>query len=444
MKRIISACDYWLSHINLQNDTFIKQILTEYKGYIPLSTISTFPKLQHWGTDLELIYNALTNDVSKKKYSVIFNKELIDIGGRNRIRRMLRRRDDLTKYKDLVQKIDRIRKLQREEEGIEDTADDDDALSTPEYMNAKKELEKLELELVEHDTSQFDGSYEEDEELPEQISNDGMSNDDDIIPFNAYEYALLCPKRIDYTRLDDDEYYIEQINKPSKQPKKKRLGKSTLPKYTSDRKVHVIRTTKQLNAFCNTVKASNETVLGFDVEFCTLDEDIRNSLPAMLSIASSDNVGLIWLDKFDNNGKDMLSDPECEPLLSLLADSSVQKVGVAVTSDAKCLASWWGVTDTSFTSHYFSNMVDMNHITDNDKLCNKSLQEMVAEVLERDLPKLKEKDKQMKKEMRKRGKTQAKFKTSHWRSDELTPEMKQYAADDASSALDIWNAVYKT
>ena len=439
MKRIISACDYWSSHINLQNDTFIKQTLQDYKGYIPLSTISTFSKLQHWGTDLELIYNALTNDVSKKKYSVIFNKDMIDIGGRNRIRRMLRRRDDLSKYIDLVQKIDRIRKLQREEEGKEGTADSD-ALSTPEYMNAKEELEKLELELVEHDTSQFD-SYEKDEELPQPISNDRMSNDDMVL-FNKYEYALLRPKRIDYTRLDDDEYYIEQINKPPKQPKKKRIGKSSLPKYTSDRKIHVIRSAKQLNAFCNTVNTSNETVLGFDVEFCTLDEDLRNSLPAMLSIASSDMVGLIWLDKFDNNGKDMLSDPECEPLLSLLANSSIQKVGVGVTSDATNLASWWGVTDTSFTSHYFSNMVDMNHITDNDKLCNKSLQEMVAEVLQRDLPKLKEKDKQMKKEMRKRGKMQAKFKTSHWRSDELTPEMKRYAADDASSALDVWNAVY--
>lgn len=444
MKRIISACDYWFS-INLQNDTFIKQTLQDYKGHIPLSTISTFPKLQHWGTDLELIYNALTNDVSKKKYSVIFNKDLIDIGGRNRIRRMLRRRDDLTKYRDLVQKIDRIRKLQqREEEGIEETANTDDALSAPEYMNAKQELEKLETELLEHNTSQFD-SYEEDEELPQQISNNGLSKDDDTVLFNAYEYALLRPKKINYTRLDDDEYYIEQINKPPKQPKKKRLGKSTLPKYTSYRKIHVIRTTKQLKFFCNTLNtSSNETVLGFDVEFCTLEEDIRNSLPAMLSIASSDRVGLIWLDKFHNNGKDMLSDPECEPLLSLLADSSIQKVGVAVTSDTKHLASWWGVTDTSFTSHYFSNMVDMNHITENDKLCNKSLQEMVAEVLQRDLPKLKEKDKQMKKEMRKRGKTQAKFKTSHWRSDELTPEMKQYAADDSSSALDIWNEVSKT
>ena len=444
MKRIISACDYWFSYINLQNDTFIKQTLQDYGGYIPLSTISTFPKLQHWGTDLELIYNALTNDVSKKKYSVISNKDLVDIGGRNRIRRMLRRRDDLTKYTDLVQKIDRIRKLQREEDGIEDTANDD-SLSSPEYINARQELEKLELELVQHNTSQFDSSYEDDEELPQQISNDGMSKDDDFVSFNAYEYALLRPKRIDYTRLDDDEYYIEQINnKPPKQPKKKRIGKSTLPKYTSDRKIHVITTTKQLKTFCNTLNESGETVLGFDVEFCTLDEDLRNSLPAMLSIASSDNVGLIWLDKFDNNGKDMLSDPECEPLLSLLADSSIQKVGVAVTADAKHLASWWGVTDASFTSHYFSNMVDMNHITDNDKLCNKSLQEMVAEVLQRDLPKLKEKDKQMKKEMRKRGKIQAKFKTSHWRSDELTPEMKQYAADDASSALDVWNAVYNT
>ena len=125
-----------------------------------------------------------------------------------------------------------------------------DTLSTPEYKNAKQELEKLETELLEHNTSQFD-SYEEDEELPQQISNEGMSKDDDLVLFNPYEYALLRPKRIDYTRLDDDEYFEEQINKPPKQPKKKRIGKSTLPKYTSDRKIHVIRSTKQLNFFCN-------------------------------------------------------------------------------------------------------------------------------------------------------------------------------------------------
>ena len=53
MKRIISACDYWFSPPNLQNDEYIKQLLKDYDGHIPLKDIATFPKLQHWGNDLE-------------------------------------------------------------------------------------------------------------------------------------------------------------------------------------------------------------------------------------------------------------------------------------------------------------------------------------------------------------------------------------------------------
>ena len=435
MKRIISACDYWFSYINLQNDEYIKQLLKDYDGHIPLKDISTFPKLQHWGNDLELIHDALTNEVNQKKYKVIYNRELIEIGGRNRIRRMLRRRDVLSKYIDIVHKIDSIQKKRQGEGKIaEDDSTVQDHANSPEYIDAKQELEQLQIKLMGHSTSQLD-SYELDEEIPQQILNDeALSSTYD------YEYALLRPKRIDHTRLDEDDYYIEQLNKP-KSKTKKRMGKSSLPKYSSCREVQVITNTKQLNTFCDALH--NEQVLGFDVEYCTLETDIRNTLPAMLSLASSNKVGLIWLDKFTNNGKDMLSDPECESLFSLLANSSIQKVGVSASSDAKHLASWFGITDARFTSEFFSGMVDMELI-DNDKLWEKSLQQMVAEVLGRDLPKLKEKDKHMKKNMRKRGKVGGKYKASHWRSDKLTPEMKQYAADDAGSALDVWNTVHNT
>lgn len=59
-------------------------------------------------------------------------------------------------------------------------------------------------------------------------------------------------------------------------------------------------------------------------------------------------------------------------------------------------------------------------------------------VLECNLPKMKEKNAGKNKRRRKQGK---RVKTSHWRGD-LTKEMKQYAADDASCAIDIWNKTH--
>ena len=75
---------------------------------------------------------------------------------------------------------------------------------------------------------------------------------------------------------------------------------------------------------------------------------------------------------------------------------------MGVSKDVKHLAEWWGIKDEKFVSYYFSSLTDLEDQSDED-VAWKSLQDMCASVLERDLPKLKEKNASKRKEMRKRG-----------------------------------------
>ena len=75
-----------------------------------------------------------------------------------------------------------------------------------------------------------------------------------------------------------------------------------------------------------------------------MEMDIRGNLQAMLQLASPEPngvVGLIWLDKFPNHGKDMINDKGYEEFRSLLNDSSISKVGAGASADARNLAMWW-------------------------------------------------------------------------------------------------------
>ena len=366
----------------------------------------------------------------------------------------------------------------------------------PEFAEALDELEVLENEGVDYDLGDYHdyymenhfGSYvdgresnlekfllneriddhvdandfENDEELPSPIVDDGSTD---------YAFALVRHKRVkpehysyltsmedeslDYDDCENEsvmDFYPgedpldrllaepdgwesepEEVAKANPKPKRK-----TLKNYSSQRRIQVIKNAKQLASFCNNLKNSlnkdgTEAAIGFDVEYCSLEMDIRMTLPAMLQLASpapQGPVGLIWLDKFPNHGKDMIGNDEYADLLSLLSDPNISKVGVGASSDAKHLAAWWGITDKEYVSFFFSGLVDMDELDDGN-----SLQEMCAAVLERNLPKLKEKGARKKKEMRKKGR---RVKTAHWRRDDLTQEMKQYAADDVSCAIDIW------
>ena len=127
--------------------------------------------------------------------------------------------------------------------------------------------------------------------------------------------------------------------------------------------------------------------------------------------------------------------------MSILRDPNIAKVGVGASKDVKHLSQWWGIDSKEHTDCLFSFVQDLETDVLDDRVSFKSLQEMCATVLKQDLPKLKEKNAKRKKEQRKRGKRN---KTSHWRRDDLTKEMKEYAANDVSCAIDIWNIVQHT
>ena len=80
-------------------------------------------------------------------------------------------------------------------------------------------------------------------------------------------------------------------------------------------------------------------VLGFDVEYCTLERIIKPNIPALVQLASPSVVGLFWLDKFPDHGRDLLS---TGPLASILRDPQIIKVGLGVYNDAVNLEDWGG------------------------------------------------------------------------------------------------------
>jgi hypothetical protein len=228
----------------------------------------------------------------------------------------------------------------------------------------------------------------------------------------------------------------------------KRKKNSNIKKYSTNRNAIKITHPDQLSVFCHALmKSTNDfasehtnnpkaRAIGFDVEYCSLDYDIR-LLPAMIQLSSpedNDFVGLLWIDKFPNHGRDMLSDKECAPLMSLLSDSSIAKVGVGVSKDAKHLAEWWGVNDPKFVDHFITNVINLENEFD-DRVNQKSLKEMAKLVLNRDLPKLKEIGKEAERRKQKMGKRRF---TAHWRRPNLTENMINYAASDAACSIDVW------
>ncbi|KAL7550190.1 hypothetical protein ACHAWF_013429 [Thalassiosira exigua] len=436
MKRILVACDYWFSRSNLASDDFLKEELRDHKGHVPISTLATFPKLEHWGDDLELIYDTLTSEAAKKRYKVIFNRDVKVAVERNRRRRKLRRRRELLRF------------LQsREVEG-----ESEEASAAKELLLAFQNKASID-DLEEEDSVS-------DEDLPSLV-DDGSA---------IHAFALVRPKKVhpeDYavtpreplsvdkgkdesgefatttsdeedttSNLDNSEEKAEEPSPPTKVKRHKR--------YASKRQVCVIKNAQQLASFFDKLnsfadRSGSDAAIGFDVEYCRTEDDIRDTLPAMLTLASSDPggiVGLVWLDKFPNQGKGMINDPACGDLLSVLNDNSCKKVGVGATKDAKNLAAWWGIDDPEFIGHFFSGMVDLEHNLNDVQLVKPRLKELCAAVLGLDLPKIKEWGARKNKRMRISGR---RVKTTHWRRDDLTRDMKKYAADDASCSIDIWN-----
>jgi hypothetical protein len=279
--------------------------------------------------------------------------------------------------------------------------------------------------------------------LPDE-EEEFIENYDDIAEMeNGNLYPWEVEEEDDALQLAQEEQFQEIIEQETKQKKI-----SNLKKYSTDRDVIILKHPDQISVFCNALiqstndfadrhtNSSKARAIGFDVEYCSLDYDIR-LLPAMIQLASPEEdglIGLLWIDKFPNHGRDMLSTKECAPLISLLSDSSIAKVGVGVSKDAKRLAEWWGVNDANFVDHFIANVVDLENDCD-DRLSQKSLKEMARLTLNRNLPKLKEIGKEAERRKQKMGKKRF---TAHWRRPNLTENMVNYAAGDAACSIDVW------
>jgi len=179
-----------------------------------------------------------------------------------------------------------------------------------------------------------------------------------------------------------------------------------LPRYRGPADVAVARTEARAAALANAVRESGDAVVGFDVEYATLEGDLRQ-VPALVSLASARGVALFWLDKLPGRGRRALS--VRAPLGALLADRSVAKAGVGASRDAAKLEAFGDACVVRAS-------LDLG---DGD-----SLADLCRSVLGRDLGK--------RKTRRRRDE-----KRSHWRAPDLTAAMRVYAAEDAACARDV-------
>lgn len=238
----------------------------------------------------------------------------------------------------------------------------------------------------------------------------------------------------------------DRDDKP-KQPKRKEMQQYRIDK---QRQVVLIQTPEKLKNFCAKLLASVRknvaahgnrpqfSAIGFDVEYCSLELDIRGTLPAMLQLAGPGEkapIGLIWLDKFPNHGRDMLGMETYKPLFDILGNYEILKVGVGASKDVRHLASWWGINDREYTDYYFAGIFDLEDEGNAGENNEKSLAEMCKAVLGKSLPKSKQK---LSKKEKKRKKEGRRTPTAHWRRKVITKEMKEYAANDVACSIDIW------
>ena len=229
-----------------------------------------------------------------------------------------------------------------------------------------------------------------------------------------------------------------------------RAQRSKLREYRYLGDVRIASSMPQVNELCGALTqalsqqkrqtGSTHTAIGFDVEYATLEEDLRMQ-PALLTLGCAELAALIWLDKLPGQGRQVLA--QSEPLAALLADSSVLKVGVGSHSDASALLRW-----SPAPRLHVKSLIDLGrplardlairralaHLEEDSlepdvgwELGGRSLADWTARTLMLRLLKIKT--------------SKANAKLSHWRARELTPNMRNYAANDAAAAAAVWWAL---
>jgi tRNA-dihydrouridine synthase A len=437
----------------------------------------------------------MNEDIAKERAEIIADRRAEIAKDTNSLRGFMERQRDRSVIASYI--LDQWEKSENVEEkwglppfyDIEDV-DDSDVLDifydlnseVQEYLDSLDELSDSDDEFDEFD--EFD-EIEIDKENEygtrllgeeENLVSDDDDDDDDNEASNDIQYALVRHRRVSLDSLvsleefDDDPELeedifddfseLEEIDKndekkgPSKKETVEKNKKSkNYKRYQSNRNILLISNTKKLENFCkiliNDIEKfktlhkdnPNASAIGFDVEYATLELDIRGTLPAMIQLASpisNSATGLIWLDKFPDHGRGMLSDESAQPLLKILSDGSILKVGVGATTDAKHLASWWGIDDKNYIGDYISGVVELSDEMEEDSVDEqKGLVAFSEKILGRTLPKRKQYKSGRQKKLKKQGK---RHRTAHWRvqPDQITNDMKKYAANDAGCAIDIW------
>lgn len=416
-KRIISALDERFSKNNLPNNCALLEELNKTKGLLPVSSILEFEPLKHW-TDAGIVIKALESTGGQGKYEVIYSKALKEGYHFNSTL--------ASDEHDAVGLIEDEMDAHLNEQLIPDDWSGDTRDERYAFVRHRKwPLEKIQ-ELYAESSSSLNG-----------LDFDDDHDDNDVENLDHWHMGYEWPHHDD----DYQDFCFEDFDLDLESEKQQ----SKLPAYKSKREVHIIDDPKQLDSFCKTLLASvktfvsenNENVracaVGFDVEYCTLDLDIRGNLPAMIQLSCPNPdgiVGLIWLDKFPYHGQGVAMDQKCKSLMDLLANPLLLKVGVGTTADVMNLAAWWGINSDEYEK-YFACFVNLSDTTTDTKTETRSLRDWVSLTLQQSLPK--------RKATRSKKKTKGKAKTAHWRSDTLSNQMKTYAVNDVASGIDVFN-----
>ena len=399
-KRVLSLCDFWLGDQNLCVDDFIQRAMSRHDGWFPVAALLTFPKMRTWCKEATAI-GALSGPGAERY-------ELDERGGHALFRRVaFGRRYEEAKAALRADGCDEARDINSFELAAvlraagcrrdDDDDDDENALMT----------------LTETSTT---GRFVRDE--------------------SGLAWALP----------PDDDAVDEPAAPRARAPKEFRyFGR-----------VIVARNARDIAALVRAVRdaldASGGGAVGLDVEYATLECDLRPR-PAVVSLAASGVVGLVWLHHLPGFGRGLLSAPWGAPVRELLADRAVAKVGVGTDQDARSLLEWCA-EDAEGAAPTVAGVVDLARAgrrevaaglarvlsdtcgdeggEDDDERAGGhelKLSALCESLLRRRL---------IKRKFRGARGSRA-SKKAHWRAPELTPQMTRYAAEDAAAALAVWS-----
>ncbi len=516
-KRVLSLCDFWFGKVNMVSDAYILESLCLHNGWMPVANLMTFPKMQGW-VEAHVVLDALSGTGGEKKYET--RMDVFGDGACFRPRKFgahfnaLMREEATSRDLEVGEILQRV----REDPELVDCDDLSDAELRVLYgalfdpvAQQRADLQREELaEWADEelpglfpggDTRWWEDCMEEPEDggalpLAEPIEaqpraalldavNALLEQDDAEIADGADELQSTLRER-QLARVVNLAVWRYSSSSGGQAPSSGEAARtvtaralSSRPIFKFDGPLKVVDSVAGLNKFCARVleglpgslsppssgaaepeaagPLSGRVAIGFDVEYATLEEDLRQ-LPALLTLCSAEAAALVRLDRLAEHGRSALA--HSQPLARLLDEPRVLKVGVGARYDAANLLRWFvspaavrGVVDLGALS--LAGLADgedggeegseeaaepsewpheLSHVAsyvEGGAYEPRSLAEWCDCVLQRSLPKRKHKGK-------KGGKSS---KRAHWRAPTLTAQMRRYATDDAAAALEVWNAL---